>query len=92
MQVWYLDQTDHENVKECIRRCADKLERIDAVVLNAGILTPMFRKVGGHESTITTNVILTFLMTQKLFPKLKQTAKLFGIIPRLIIVTTTYIM
>jgi retinol dehydrogenase 12 len=87
IEVWELDLGSFESVKRFAERCGH-LERIDAVVENAGIATLEFRKVEGYESMITVNVISTFLLALLLLPKLKETARLFAVKPRLVIVTS----
>jgi retinol dehydrogenase-12 len=42
----------------------------------------------GYESTITTNVISTFLLALLILPKLKESASKFNIQPRLTIVSS----
>lgn len=51
-------------------------------------MTKYFKIVEGFESTITTNVISTFLLALILLPKLKDSAAKFDIKPRLSIVTS----
>jgi retinol dehydrogenase-12 len=55
---------------------------------NAGISTRKFELTEGNESTITTNVVSTFLLALLLLPKLKETAAKFNTTPHLTIVTS----
>jgi retinol dehydrogenase 12 len=87
VEVWELDLGSFESVKRFAERCGH-LERIDAVVENAGIAVFEFRRVEGYESMITVNVVSTFLLALLLLPKLKETARLFAVKPRLVIVTS----
>ena len=87
IEVWDLDMQSYESIKAFCTR-ASTLPRLDAVIENAGIMTKYFKIVGGYESTITTNVIGTFLLVLGLLPKLKQSAKDFNIQPRLSIVSS----
>ena len=72
VEVWELDLGSFESVKRFAERCGH-LERIDAVVENAGIAVFEFRKVEGYESMITVNVLSAFLLALLLLPKLKET-------------------
>jgi retinol dehydrogenase 12 len=88
MEVWKLDLGDYESVKAFARRCEVELERVDAVVENAGVVMVEYKMLAGHEATITTNVISTFLLGLLLLPKLKETAKRFSVSPHLVIVSS----
>jgi retinol dehydrogenase 12 len=87
VEVWPLDLQDYDSVKAFAKRC-QSLERIDAVVENAGIVTTDFKLVNGHEATVETNVISTFLLALLLLPKLKETADRFSIKPYLVIISS----
>lgn len=87
IEVWELDLGDYESVKRFAKRC-DTLDRIDAVIENAGIATGQFKLVAGHESTVTVNVVSTFLLALSLVPKLKEVSKKHNISPRLTIVSS----
>ena len=58
------------------------------MIANAGINTANFKKIEGDESTITVNVVSTFLLGVLVLPKLKETAKQFNTRPALAIVTS----
>lgn len=87
IKVWELDLNSFESVKDFVAR-ANNLPRLDAVLENAGIMTKHFKLVAGYESTITTNVISTFLLAILILPKLKESAAKFKIHPRLSIVAS----
>lgn len=55
---------------------------------NSGIATRSFKLVNGHESTIVTNVISTFLLALLLLPTLKRNAQQYNIQPTLTIVSS----
>lgn len=63
-------------------------ERVDVVVLNAGIAVPKYEEVEGMESTVAVNVVATFLMVVLLVPVLRATAERFGGTPRLVVVAS----
>jgi NAD(P)-dependent dehydrogenase (short-subunit alcohol dehydrogenase family) len=87
-EVWELDLASFGSVKAFAAR-ASQLPRLDIVVENAGIATYNFRVAEGHESSITVNVISTFLLGLLLLPRLKATAKEFpSSTPHLSIVTS----
>jgi len=77
--------SSYSSVKTFAARVS-KLPRLDVVLENAGIGTPIWGLAEGHERTITVNVIRTFLLALLLLPKLKATAKEFKAEPRLTIV------
>jgi NAD(P)-dependent dehydrogenase (short-subunit alcohol dehydrogenase family) len=50
LEVWQLDLSIYENVKQFAER-AKSLKRLDSAVLNAGISTTHYKLVEGNEST-----------------------------------------
>ncbi|TVY92135.1 Short chain dehydrogenase [Lachnellula willkommii] len=84
IEVWLLDMDSSDSVKTFASRAAS-LPRLDAVLANAGILTPTFSTVADNERTIATNVVSTFLLCMLVLPKLRQSAEQFGIVPRFVI-------
>ncbi|KUJ08354.1 NAD(P)-binding protein [Mollisia scopiformis] len=87
IEVWPLDLSSYESVKAFAEK-ANGLERLDAVVENAGIMTKVWTEFEGMESTVTTNVISTELLALLLLPKMRETASRFNVVPRLSIVTS----
>jgi NAD(P)-dependent dehydrogenase (short-subunit alcohol dehydrogenase family) len=87
VEVWSLDLCSFESVKEFAKK-VQKLERLDVLLENAAINTMTWKLAEGHESTITTNVISTFLLALLLLPKLKETAQKFNKHSRLTIVAS----
>jgi NAD(P)-dependent dehydrogenase (short-subunit alcohol dehydrogenase family) len=85
IEVWEIDMASFDSVKAFGAR-ALKLERLDAVIQNAGVMMQKFESAEGTETTLTVNVISTFLLALLLLPKLKETARTFGVTPRLTIV------
>ncbi|KAL9576166.1 MAG: hypothetical protein Q9203_007791, partial [Teloschistes exilis] len=75
VEVWKLDLSSYDSVKEFAARVEERVERLDVLCLNAGIATGVFKITGRDESTITTNVVSTFLLAFLLLPKLKATAR-----------------
>lgn len=64
------------------------LKRVDAIVENAGVATPIFEIVEDMEKTVTVNVISTFLMALLVLPKLRESAGKYNMVPRLTIVAS----
>ncbi|KAL3492927.1 hypothetical protein BJX62DRAFT_250101 [Aspergillus germanicus] len=64
------------------------IDRIDAVLLNAGIFAQDFVLQDGYESTLAVNVVNTFLLAAFLVPVLRRSAETHGILPRLSIVAS----
>lgn len=87
VEVWPVDLASFNSVKVFCER-AQALYRIDILVANAGIATPKFELVGGFESTMTVNVISTFLMITLLIPRLKETRARFGTKAAVVVVTS----
>ncbi|KAF7931137.1 uncharacterized protein EAE97_009346 [Botrytis byssoidea] len=87
VETWQLDLSSYASVIEFCEK-AKTLPRLDVMLLNAGILTKEYRVAEDNESTITVNVISTFLMAFLLMPKLKETAKYFGTTPHMTVVSS----
>jgi retinol dehydrogenase-12 len=64
------------------------LQNYDNVKAFAGISTMKFTEAAGNESTITVNVVSTFLLALLVLPKLQETARLFNVVPTLTIVSS----
>ncbi|KAE9581671.1 hypothetical protein CGMCC3_g2123 [Colletotrichum fructicola] len=84
LEVWPLDQASFDSVKEFAAR-ADKLPRLDYVVLNASIATSKRKEAEGWESQVTVNVLSTFLLGLKLLPVLRRTGTTFNVTPKIVI-------
>jgi len=87
IEVWDLDLTKTASVKAFVKR-AQSLERIDALVENAGISTPKWKVEEGFESTVQVNDICTFLLALLMLPKMRETAKKFDTETHLAIVAS----
>ncbi len=82
VEVWQLDLGSYESVKEFAKK-TEKLDRLDAVVENAGVARNVWSTLEDNESTITTNVVSTFLLGLLLLPKLRESGQKFNFTPRL---------
>lgn len=87
IQVWPLDLSDYDSVKELSER-ASGLERLDAVISNAGMLTQQWNMVNGMEAHIAVNVVHTTLLGLLLLPKLRTSAKAHNSRGRIAFVTS----
>lgn len=87
IEVWPLDLTSYESVTQFAAR-ALRLERLDVLLSNAGLMTKEFRMAEEDELTVTTNVTCTFLLAMLLLPKLRETAQRFNVVPRLVVVAS----
>ena len=87
VEVWHLDLSSYGSVKEFAARIRT-LDRLDAVVENAGIATFKYVTAEDNESTITTNVVSTFLLALLVLPKLHETGQKYKTTPRLTIVSS----
>lgn len=87
IEVWPLDLTSYESVTQFAAR-AMRLERLDVLLSNAGLMTKEFKMAEEDELTVTTNVTCTFLVAMLLLPKLRATAQRFNVVPRLVVVAS----
>lgn len=87
VEVWPLDLSSYASVEKFAER-AKALPRLDVLLENAGIATDDFMLCEDNESTITVNVVSTFLLALLLLPKLRETAVTFSVLPRLVIVSS----
>lgn len=89
VEVWQVDMSSFQSVKDFCARADAELDRLDVVVENAGVATGTYVEAdGGFESTIAINVVSTFLMLLLLLPKLRRTAARFNVEPKAVIVSS----
>jgi NAD(P)-dependent dehydrogenase (short-subunit alcohol dehydrogenase family) len=77
IEVWKLDLSSSASVKAFSAR-VQGLDRLDAMIENAGIMTEVFTLAEGTESIITVNVVNTVLLGLLVLPKLRQSAERYG--------------
>lgn len=90
-EVWKLDLSSYEDVRAFAKRAISELERIDALIENASTalsLPHQWALKEGHESSLTINVLGTFLLATLLLPKMMEDAKKFKILPHIAVVTS----
>lgn len=71
--VWHVDLSNYDSIKAFAER-VKSLDRLDAVIQNAGILTTQFRVAEDQESHVTVNVIGAVLLALSVLPKLRESA------------------
>ncbi|KAG9240027.1 putative short-chain dehydrogenase [Calycina marina] len=76
-EVWPLDLESHASIAAFVQRC-QALERLDVVVLNAGVMTEEWVLVEGNERQVAVNVVGTMVLGVGLLPKMRETARLDG--------------
>lgn len=81
IKVWHLDMASYSSVLEFVQRSERELTRVDVLLANAAIATLSFAVVEGNESTLTVNVISTFLLALAMLPKMRETAQRFNTSP-----------
>jgi short-subunit dehydrogenase len=84
-EVWHLDLSSYDSVKEFVKK-VERLDRVDAIIENAGVAMSERVIAEGLESTLTVNVVSTMLLAVLVLPKLQESAKKFGIVPHLVLV------
>ena len=77
VEVWELELASYASVKAFAEK-AKGLERLDAVVENAGMYAFEFKMAEENEMTITVNLVSQFLLGLLLLPKLRQTSVSFN--------------
>lgn len=84
LEVWPLDLSDFDSIKAFGARL-QTLDRLDAVIQNAGVLTSQWKveKGSGLESHIAINSVAAVLVGLLALPKLKETARKTGTRTRL---------
>ncbi|KFY48750.1 hypothetical protein V495_01062 [Pseudogymnoascus sp. VKM F-4514 (FW-929)] len=87
IEVWQVDMSDYDSIKAFATRC-DSLDRLDAVIANAGVLRNTYEESDGTEITIKVNVIGTFLLAINLFPVLRRSGAKVGKVSRLVVTTS----
>lgn len=88
VQVWEVDMASYSSVKKFAKR-VEGLHRLDIALLNAGIAKYQWSTAEDNESTITVNVVSTFLLSLLLVPKMRETATTFSTRPNLCIVSSS---
>lgn len=88
LEAWDVDLGSFASVAAFGKRAAAELDRLDAVVENAGVAAGNYTPLEGHESSITVNVLSTFYMALLLLPLLRRTAAQHNVRPNLSVVSS----
>ncbi|KZL63988.1 retinol dehydrogenase 12 [Colletotrichum tofieldiae] len=88
IEVWQLEMDDYDSIKAFATRC-NSLDRLDAVVENAGVLRNTFEASERVEISVKVNVIGTFLLALNLFSVLRRSHEKTGQMPRLVITSSS---
>lgn len=82
--VHSLDLSSLESVTECVKEITDKLEKIDILINNAGVMAcPLTKTKDGFELQFATNHLGPFLLTLELLPLIRK-----GKNPRIVTVSS----
>lgn len=86
--VWSLDMSEYSSIQAFCRRIESELERVDMVLLNAGVgaFKYVANKRTGHHECIQVNYLSTVLLAMLLLPILKRNGPSNGSPARLTIV------
>lgn len=88
VEVWSLDLCSYESVTQFADRVHRTLPRVDVLLENAGVAKYTYSVAEDDETSITVNVVSTFLLALLLLPKLRETAARYNVTPRLTITTS----
>ena len=82
VEVEQLDLASLKSVRECASHLVDRLDKIDILINNAGVMTcPEWKTEDGFDMQFGTNHLGHFLLTELLLPLLKNSAS-GGALPR----------
>jgi NAD(P)-dependent dehydrogenase (short-subunit alcohol dehydrogenase family) len=91
-EVWHLDMSSYDSVQTFAQKASTDLDRIDALIENAGVAN----SYGGkgnlseyHLPELTINVYSTVLLALLIMPKLRDVAQRYGTTPHIAIVSST---
>ncbi|KAJ4288053.1 hypothetical protein N0V90_012070 [Kalmusia sp. IMI 367209] len=88
IKVWQLDMSSYQSVLDFAARANKELQRLDVAILNASVARGEWEVFEKDESTITVNVVSTFLLGLSFLPKMKETAAKFNTRPTLTVVAS----
>ncbi|KAK3070409.1 hypothetical protein LTR53_010531 [Teratosphaeriaceae sp. CCFEE 6253] len=77
VEVWQLSMSDVASIKAFAKR-ASSLDRLDAAILNAGMMTHARSEIDGMEAQMAVNVIGTLLLHRLLLPVMESSARRTG--------------
>lgn len=72
VEIWELEMTSYDSITSFVKK-VENLKKVDAVILNAGLIAKDYRDAGhGWETTLQVNVLSTTLLALMLLPKLRS--------------------
>ena len=86
ISCYELQMDDFSSIAAFAAKISSSIPRLDTAILNAGVDLKDFTLASGYETTLTVNVLGTFLLALLLLPKLRDTASQYNILPRIAIV------
>ncbi|CAK7214753.1 hypothetical protein SCUCBS95973_002241 [Sporothrix curviconia] len=86
-EIWELDLQSLDSVESFGRRLGT-LDRLDALIANAGVVMTDRQVVEGIELSLLVNVVSTMLLALRTVPKLQESARSFNTAPHLVIVSS----
>lgn len=86
-EVWELDLTSLDSVEAFTQRIS-VLDRLDALIANAGVAMASFQVVEGVELSLLVNVVSTMLLAFRALPKLQESARKLEVQTHLVIVSS----
>ena len=90
-EVWPIDLASYTSVKAFATKAAAELDRVDALIENAGVLDFKRIMAEGHLNIVTVNIISTFFLAALMLPILSKTARDFkGVVPHITVVGSSY--
>ncbi|KAI4603903.1 hypothetical protein KJ359_000024 [Pestalotiopsis sp. 9143b] len=88
LEVWHVDMASYASVQAFAKKASTELDRIDGVVLNAGIMVDVWELAEGMESSIQVNVVNTLFLGALLLPKLSEVSRKFSIKPAVVFIVS----
>ncbi|KAH7414239.1 hypothetical protein DE146DRAFT_28687 [Phaeosphaeria sp. MPI-PUGE-AT-0046c] len=83
-EVWHLDLASYVSVKKFAEKVRNELDRIDGMIENAGVFLNKWTVAEAMETSMTVNVVNTMFLAVLVMPKLIESARRYGIQPRLV--------
>ncbi|KAI1817269.1 NAD(P)-binding protein [Poronia punctata] len=86
IEVWKLDMSVYESITAFVERAERDLDRLDIVILNVGMWSPIkrvFNQHTGHDEVIQVNYISTALLSILLLPVVAKSKAEDGPLPRI---------
>jgi len=84
VSVWHLDLASSPSIKTFASKANNEIDRVDALINNAGVWWDSWTETEGTETSMTVNVLNTMFLSMLMMPKLMETARIYGTQPRMI--------